>query len=685
MMTLTNKLTRGLAGLGLAGMIGLTGVAQATSSADDARSSGVWTVESGQWLGRIVAALESDPAKRARLMEEIVFLNPQAFVNSDPNRMRAGADLKLPGSSDLAQTPSAQTPSAPKDSDVQSSSETVTMAERIGRITVMRGRLTATGDDGATRTLRRRSYVRQGDTLSTSANGGAQVKFNDGAQIALRRDSSLKIDEYNWKGAEDGSEKAVMSLVKGGFRTITGAIGNTNKSNYRVSTPFATIGIRGTHYALFLDAIIESLVGGTAFGEIVVNDDLAIGPQQYFQADAQGVQALMGPPPNLFGGDTQVGDDPEEGDVASSDGDGGSSDEGGDSFGAEGGTETGGLIAGLSSNVPGQEDDGLFTEGEQIAVEESDSDSAFDFSQIDLTGDLSGLEPLLVEFYQSLGATNVKFSGNVAVGNESPYVAYLGTVLPDNGSFEADEVAVDGADGGFFITGDISGSSNVLLGLLGIDGDNSFDDLVFFSGPPAGNVLATKAVSKPAFSAYLGRWDANAINIFYEEEFDEVGTDATLATEFVFSYDRTPDSQLATLSNLGTQVFSSLHGFGSDELGQGFEIFSGDIFVDVDFGGEQITGAFMGVTDAQGRNWQFSNLIGGPLTLANDTRLELSGTCSTCNSGAPANAFIFTTFLGGNAEGVAGSFGAQTAPFSTDALEAIAGTWVGDRSGLGSL
>ena len=276
MMTLNNKFTRGLAGLGLAGMMGITGVAQATSSAEEARSSGVWTVESGQWLGRIVAALESDPAKRARLMEEIVFLNPQAFVNSNPNRMRAGADLKLPGASDFAQTPS-----APADSGVQAPPETVTMAERIGRITVMRGRLTATGDDGATRPLRRRSYVRQGDTLNTSENGGAQVKFNDGAQIALRRDSSLKIDEYNWEGEEDGKEKAVMSLVKGGFRTITGAIGKTNKSNYRVSTPFATIGIRGTHYALFLEAIIESLVGGTAFGEIVVNDDLAIGPQQW--------------------------------------------------------------------------------------------------------------------------------------------------------------------------------------------------------------------------------------------------------------------------------------------------------------------------------------------------------------------------------------------------------------------
>ena len=134
---------------------------------------------------------------------------------------------------------------------------------------------------------------------------------------------------------------------------------------------------------------------------------------------------------------------------------------------------------------------------------------------------------------------------------------------------------------------------------------------------------------------------------------------------------------------LTTEVFSSLHGFGSDELGQGFEVFNGEILVDVDFGGQQITNAFLDVHDAQGRNWQFSGLAGGPLGLSNDARLELNGSCSGCASGTAASAFIFTTFLGQNAEGALGSFGAQTGTFAVDAPEAIAGTWVGDRFNFG--
>lgn len=678
MMTLNKKIARGLAGIGLAGMIGVTGVAQATSSAADARSKGVWSVESGQWLGRIVAALESDPAKRARLMEEIVFLNPQAFVNADPNRMRAGADLKLPGAAELASK------AAPKPTQ-QAEGETVTQAERIGRVTGMRGQLTATGTDGAARTLRRRSYIRQGDTLSTSKKGGAQVKFNDGAQIALRRDSSLRIDEYNWQGNEDGNEKAVMSLVKGGFRTITGAIGKVNKTNYRVNSPFATIGIRGTHYALMScqggscsdlpggnDAPDDGLYGGTAFGAISVDDEHEIGPQQYFRHDGQNFQTLMGPPAFLFGADTQIGDDNEQGDVASSDGgDEGTGDEGGDNFGAEGGTETGGLIAELPAGLPGQEDDGLFTEGEQTAVNESATGSAFDLSQIDLLGDLSGLGPLLVSFYESLGATNVQVSG---AGD----VAYGASVFPEAGLFEASDHVVDDPSNGFFITGDFGGSTNVLLGFLGEDTEGSFIEIDFFSGPP-GSVLATdQVVDDPAFSAYLGRWDANAFNIFYEEEFDEVGTDPTLATEFVFSSDRTPDAQLATLSGLGAVTFSSLKGLGSNELGQGFTVGSGDIQFYVDFSSMKIEMAQMDINDI-GRTWSFS---GSSLNipLANDASIDLGGTCTGCASGSSASAFIYPTFLGPNAEGVLGSFGAQTGSFAVDAQEAIAGVWVGQQN-----
>ncbi|MDP3858880.1 MAG: hypothetical protein Q8Q73_14075 [Stagnimonas sp.] len=51
--------------------------------------------------------------------------------------------------------------------------------------------------------------------------------------------------------ADSGGEtsRAFFRLVKGGFRSVSGLIGKVNQDDYRVSTPVATIGIRGTRYS----------------------------------------------------------------------------------------------------------------------------------------------------------------------------------------------------------------------------------------------------------------------------------------------------------------------------------------------------------------------------------------------------------------------------------------------------
>ena len=675
---------------GLVGAIGYTSIANATTTVEEALSEGAWIVEQNQWLGRIVAVLEPNQGKRQALMEQIVFLNPQAFVNADPNRMLAGATLKLPDTSVVNLGPGKTVVPI----QAVAVKEVVTEVEQIGRITSVRGKLLATGKAGEVRTLRRRSYVRQGDTLSTGKQGGAQVKFNDGAQIALRRDSTLRIDEYRWQGEEDGEEKAVMSLVKGGFRTITGAIGKLNKSNYRVTSPYATIGIRGTHYALMScvsgscagvsggKAPKDGLYGGTAFGAIIVDDKHVIEPQQYFHHDGSSFSELMGPPAFLFGADTQVGDASaqQEGGQATGPEKGKSSSEGqsdGAGFAAHGGTEAGHIIARVQGGLPGQEGDGVFTEGAERTVDEtiensasSSSSSSFDVSTFDLLGDLSNLSSDITALLAGLGATNVQLVDSAA----SNGFAYVAQVFPFQGLFEASDGIVDNFAGDdFFVTGDFGGKTNLLLS--GLETDSG--DIGFFFGP-TGSAIATQTVSDPAFTAHIGRWDANIVSRFFESG-DGVGVDFPLATEFGYSTDRTPDAQLANLSGLGASVnFSSVHGFGSDELGQGFVIGAGDLQFDVDFVGMQITQAFFNVNDNQGRQWFFSG-SGLGVSLENDFFVGLSGTCSGCLSGSSAEAHFNTTFVGAQAEGALGSFEAQTGNFINDAQEAIAGIAVYKR------
>ena len=93
-----------------------------------------------------------------------------------------------------------------------------------------------------------------GDTVSTSVNGRVQLRMKDGGLIALKPNTDFLIEAFAYtpqgqaSASQTAENKSFFALLKGGFRSITGAVGKTDKSGYRVRTPVATIGIRGTDY-----------------------------------------------------------------------------------------------------------------------------------------------------------------------------------------------------------------------------------------------------------------------------------------------------------------------------------------------------------------------------------------------------------------------------------------------------
>lgn len=100
----------------------------------------------------------------------------------------------------------------------------------------------------ATRALTKGAPVCAGETIVTAHSGKAQIKMADGGLIAVRPDTKMKIETFNFDGKEDGTEKSVIALLQGGFRALTGLVGRTHKENYWITTPTATIGIRGTDH-----------------------------------------------------------------------------------------------------------------------------------------------------------------------------------------------------------------------------------------------------------------------------------------------------------------------------------------------------------------------------------------------------------------------------------------------------
>lgn len=123
-----------------------------------------------------------------------------------------------------------------------------------GQVQFVYGSVQLTTEAGKSHPIQKGDAVNEGDTVTTAATASAQIKMQDGGFIAVRPDTRLKFDSFKFNGKQDGSEQSFFSLFKGGFRAVTGLIGKINKLNYRITTPSATLGIRGTDHETFVVA-----------------------------------------------------------------------------------------------------------------------------------------------------------------------------------------------------------------------------------------------------------------------------------------------------------------------------------------------------------------------------------------------------------------------------------------------
>ena len=115
-----------------------------------------------------------------------------------------------------------------------------------GIIDLMEGQVTVVDSGLAAKAVKLKDTLYEGDSVSTGANGEMHLNMRDGGYLAVRPNTIFMISKYKADGADD--DASVFTLLKGGFRSITGFIGKFHSANYRVNTPTLTIGIRGTDH-----------------------------------------------------------------------------------------------------------------------------------------------------------------------------------------------------------------------------------------------------------------------------------------------------------------------------------------------------------------------------------------------------------------------------------------------------
>ena len=86
--------------------------------------------------------------------------------------------------------------------------------------------------------------VLMGDLIKTSNSGEVQLLFTDDTKLVVGPKSSLVVESYLLRSRNRANNFTVRTLG-GTFRMITG---KSNKTAYKIKTPTATIGVRGTTF-----------------------------------------------------------------------------------------------------------------------------------------------------------------------------------------------------------------------------------------------------------------------------------------------------------------------------------------------------------------------------------------------------------------------------------------------------
>ncbi len=123
----------------------------------------------------------------------------------------------------------------------------------VGEATMVIGAAKLVGDDGVERLVSRGVAVRVGDRIETQAGGHVHLRFVDGGRLSVRPASRLQIESYSHAPAQPQLGAIKFRLDEGVVRSITGTWGEAARERFRLNTPVAAIGVKGTDFVVRSD------------------------------------------------------------------------------------------------------------------------------------------------------------------------------------------------------------------------------------------------------------------------------------------------------------------------------------------------------------------------------------------------------------------------------------------------
>lgn len=122
----------------------------------------------------------------------------------------------------------------------------------VGTISFAIGVVKIIDSAGVERPAEAGGRIAVGDRIETAAGGHVHLKFIDNGLVSVRPGSQLVVEQYN----TDASDTSIrFRLDRGVVRSITGDAAKVHKDRFRLNTPLAAIGVRGTDFVVKSDSL----------------------------------------------------------------------------------------------------------------------------------------------------------------------------------------------------------------------------------------------------------------------------------------------------------------------------------------------------------------------------------------------------------------------------------------------
>jgi hypothetical protein len=179
----------------------------------------------------------------------LVLLGGSAGASAMPSLLQTdqmpGAQTAAAAPIKLAQAQPTQPPASPSQPAAPAQPDAAAQPaadEPIGNVATLTGSASVTRNNTAT-PLKLQDDIFQNDILQTSANSTLGVTFNDATTFKLTANARITVDNYVY---ENGGKQnaALFDIAKGTVAFVAAEVAHTG--DMKISTPTATLGIRGT-------------------------------------------------------------------------------------------------------------------------------------------------------------------------------------------------------------------------------------------------------------------------------------------------------------------------------------------------------------------------------------------------------------------------------------------------------